>query len=160
MVHCTVTCSTTSSQFLCTRFTLNLFILELKTTFDGISPRGFQLLKTHKEQLIFPEMVSSNSFTTTWLCQNYKPNCGTKNIKYIKMASNKNEQNTARRDLKRTNCTINLPLVFTILVYFVSWDSFIPKYRHYDIAYCYIIVPNKSHTLCCRRKEASIFQAF
>ena len=42
------------------------------------------------------------------------------------------------------------PLVVTI----------IPKYRHYDIAYCYIIVPNKSHTLCCRRKEASIFQAF
>ena len=37
---------------------------------------------------------------------------------------------------------------------------FIPKYRHYDIAYCYIIVPNKSHTLCCRRKEASFFQAF
>ena len=36
------------------------------------------------------------------------------------MASNKNEQNTARRDLERTNCTINLPLVFTILVYFVS----------------------------------------
>ena len=36
----------------------------------------------------------------------------------------------------------------------------IPKYRHYDIAYCYIIVPNKSHTLCCRRKEASFFQAF
>ena len=36
------------------------------------------------------------------------------------------------------------------------------KYRHYDIAYCYmyIIVPNKSHTLCCRRKEASVFQAF
>ena len=22
-----------------------------------------------------------------------------------------------------------------------------PKYRHYDIAYCYIMVPNKSHTL-------------
>ena len=39
-------------------------------------------------------------------------------------------------------------------------DDTIPKYRHYDIAYCYIIVPNKSHTLCCRRKEASIFQAF
>ena len=36
----------------------------------------------------------------------------------------------------------------------------IPKYRHYDIAYCYIIVPNKSHTLCCRCKEASFFQAF
>ena len=64
-------------------------------------------------------MVSSNSFTTTRLCQNYKPNCGTKNIKYIKMASNKNEQNSAPRDLKRTNCTINLPLVFTSLVYFV-----------------------------------------
>ena len=35
----------------------------------------------------------------------------------------------------------------------------IPKYRHYDIAYCYIIVPNKSQSLCCRRKKASIFQA-
>ena len=35
----------------------------------------------------------------------------------------------------------------------------IPKYRHYDIAYCYIIVPNKSHTLCCRRKEASVFHS-
>ena len=141
MVHCTVTCSTTSSQFLCTRFTLNLFILELLTTFDGISHHGFQLLKNHKEQLIFPEMVSSNSFTmftTTWLCQNYKPNCGTKNIKYIKMASNKNEQNTACSDLKRTNCTINLPLVFTILVYFVSWDSlkvfFVTKFRVFYIS--------------------------
>ena len=36
----------------------------------------------------------------------------------------------------------------------------IPKYRHYDIAYCFIIVHNKSHTLCCRRKEASVFQAY
>ena len=36
----------------------------------------------------------------------------------------------------------------------------LPKYRHYDIAYCYIIVPNKSHTSCCRCKEASFFQAF
>ena len=33
-------------------------------------------------------------------------------------------------------------------------------YRHYDIAYRYIIVPNKSHTLCCRCKKASVFQAF
>ena len=120
MVHCTVTCNTTSSQFLCTHFTLNLFILELQTTFDGIAYNGFQLLKNLKEQLIIPEKVSSNSFTTTRFCQNYKPNCGTKNIKYIKMASNKNEQNSAPRDLKRTNCTINLPLVFTILVCFVS----------------------------------------
>ena len=38
--------------------------------------------------------------------------------------------------------------------------TLIPKYRHYDIAYYYIIEPNKSHTLCCRRKEASFFQAF
>ena len=30
---------------------------------------------------------------------------------------------------------------------------------NYDIAYCYIIVPNKSQSLCCRRKKASIFQA-
>ena len=37
--------------------------------------------------------------------------------------------------------------------------NFIPKYRHYDIAYCYIIVPNKSQTLCCRCKKASVFQA-
>ena len=41
-----------------------------------------------------------------------------------------------------------------------NMEPSIPKYRHYDIAYCYIIVPNKSHTLCCRRKEASFFQAF
>ena len=34
-----------------------------------------------------------------------------------------------------------------------------PKYRHYDIAYCYIIVPSKSQSSCCRRKKASIFQA-
>ena len=137
MVHCTVTCNTTISQFLCTHFTLNLFILELQTTFDGITYHGFQLLKNHKEHLIIPEMVSSNSFTTTRFCQNYKPNCGTKNIKYIKMASNKNEQNSAPRDLKRTNCTINLPLVFTILVYFVSWDSlkvfFVTKFRVFYI---------------------------
>ena len=46
-----------------------------------------------------------------------------KNIKYIKMASNKNVQNTAPRDLKRTNCTMNLPLVFTILVHIVSGYS-------------------------------------
>ena len=45
------------------------------------------------------------------------------NIKYIKMVSNKNAQNSAPRDLKRTNCTINLPLVFTILVYMVSGES-------------------------------------
>ena len=38
----------------------------------------------------------------------------------------------------------------------VYWDTL---YRHYDIAYCYIIVPNKSQSLCCRRKKASIFQA-
>ena len=39
------------------------------------------------------------------------------------MASNKNVQNSAPRDLKRTNCTINLQLVFTILVSMVSEDS-------------------------------------
>ena len=30
----------------------------------------------------------------------------------------------------------------------------IPKYRHYDIAYRYIIVPNNLQTLCCRCKKA------
>ena len=39
------------------------------------------------------------------------------------MASNKNVQNSAPRDLNRTNCTINLQLVFTILVFMVSEDS-------------------------------------
>ena len=39
------------------------------------------------------------------------------------MASNKNVQNSAPHDLKCTNCTINLPLVFTILVYIVSRES-------------------------------------
>ena len=53
----------------------------------------------------------------------YKPSCGTKNIQYIKMASNKNVQNSAPRDLKRTNCTINLALMFTILVCMVSEGS-------------------------------------
>ena len=63
----------------------------------------------------------------------YKPNCGTKSIQYIKMASNKNEQNSAPRDLKRTNCIINLPLVFTILVCMVSKGPlkifFVTKFR-------------------------------
>ena len=82
----------------------------------------------HKEQLIIPEMVSSNFVTITRLCYHFKPNCGTKNIKYIKMTSKKkkkkkNAQNSAPHDLKRTNCTINLPLVFTILVYIVSGES-------------------------------------
>ena len=36
------------------------------------------------------------------------------------MASNENPQNSAPYDLKRT---INLPLVFTILVYIVSGES-------------------------------------
>ena len=39
------------------------------------------------------------------------------------MASNKNVQDSKPCDLKRTNCTINLPLVFTILIYIVSGDS-------------------------------------
>ena len=39
------------------------------------------------------------------------------------MVSNKNAQNSAPRDLKRTNCIINLPLVFTILVYIVSGET-------------------------------------
>ena len=39
------------------------------------------------------------------------------------MASKKNVQNSAPPDLKRTNCTINLQFVFTILVYIVSGDS-------------------------------------
>ena len=39
------------------------------------------------------------------------------------MASNKNAQNSAPHDLKRTNCTINLPLVLTILVHIVSGES-------------------------------------
>ena len=36
------------------------------------------------------------------------------------MASKKNAQNLAPHHLKRTNCTINLPLVFTILVYITT----------------------------------------
>ena len=53
------------------------------------------------------------------------------------MASDKNLQNSASRDLKRTNCTINLQLVFTILVYMVSGDSlkvfFVTKFRVFYI---------------------------
>ena len=53
------------------------------------------------------------------------------------MASNKNAQNSAPHDLKRTNCAINLPLVFTILVYIVSGESlfcfFVTKVRVFYI---------------------------
>ena len=53
------------------------------------------------------------------------------------MASNENPQNSAPHDLKRTNCTINLPLVFTILVYIVSGESskvfFVTKFRVFYI---------------------------
>ena len=53
------------------------------------------------------------------------------------MASKKNTQNSAPHDLKRTNCTINLPLVFTILVYIVSGESlkvfFVTKFRVFYI---------------------------
>ena len=49
------------------------------------------------------------------------------------MASKINAQNLAPHHLKRTNCTINLPLVFTILVYIVSGESlkvfFVTKFR-------------------------------
>ena len=53
------------------------------------------------------------------------------------MACNKNAQNSAPRYLKHTNCTINLPLVFTILVYIVSGESlkvfFVTKFRVFYI---------------------------
>ena len=53
------------------------------------------------------------------------------------MASNKNVQNSAPRDLKLTKFTINLQLVFTILVYMVSEDSlkvfFVSKFRVFHI---------------------------
>ena len=43
-------------------FHIETLHFELQITFDGILYHGFQLLKKHKEQLIIPEMVSSNSF--------------------------------------------------------------------------------------------------
>ena len=53
------------------------------------------------------------------------------------MYSNKNAQNSAPRDLKCTNCTINLPLVFTILVYMISGETlkvfFVTKFRVFYI---------------------------
>ena len=53
------------------------------------------------------------------------------------MASDKNAQNSAPRDLKRTNCTINLPLVFTMLVFMVSGKTlkvfFVTKFRVFYI---------------------------
>ena len=54
-----------------------------------------------------------------------------------KMASNKNVQNSAPRDQKRTNCTINLQFVFTMLLFIVSGDSlkvfFVTKFRVFHI---------------------------
>ena len=53
------------------------------------------------------------------------------------MASKKYAQNLAPHDLKRTNCTINLPWVFTILVYIVSGEPlkvfFVTKFRVFYI---------------------------
>ena len=58
------------------------------------------------------------------------------------MASKKNAQNSEPHGLKRTNCTIHLPLVFTILVYIVSGESlsfffflffFVTKFRVFYI---------------------------
>ena len=53
------------------------------------------------------------------------------------MASKKKAQNLALHDLKRTNCTINLPFVFTILVYIVSGESlkvfFVTQFRVFYI---------------------------
>ena len=53
------------------------------------------------------------------------------------MASNKNAQNLAPRDLIRANCTITLPLVFTILVYIVSGEPlkvfFVTQFRVFYI---------------------------
>ena len=53
------------------------------------------------------------------------------------MASKKNTQNSEPHDPKRTNCTIHLPLVFTILVYIVSGESlkvfFVTKFRVFYI---------------------------
>ena len=66
------------------------------------------------------------------------------------MASNKNAQNSAPHDLKRTNCTINLPLVFTILVYIVSVESlkvfFVTKFR---VFYIYKIACKLTYVEAC-----------
>ena len=40
-----------------------------------------------------------------------------------------------------------------------SWNILLFIDPGYDITYCYIIVPNKSQSLCCRRKKAFFFQA-
>ena len=66
------------------------------------------------------------------------------------MASKKNAQNLAPHHLKRTNCTINLLLVFTILVYIVSGESlkvfFVTKFR---VFYSYMS-QNSIKTYICR----------
>ena len=61
------------------------------------------------------------------------------------MASNKSAQNSAPRDLKRTNCTINLPLVFTILVYTVSGESL--KSFSFQNLECFIFT---CHKIACK----------
>ena len=90
--------------------------------------------KTITDLLIIPKMVSFvfmlhlpffKVLQDKMCCQN------------TKMASNKNVQNSAPRALKRTNCTINLQFLFTILVYIVSGDSlkvfFVTKFRVFHI---------------------------
>ena len=66
------------------------------------------------------------------------------------MASKKFAQNSAPYDLKRTNCTINLPLVFTILVYIVSGESlksfFVTKFR---VFYIYVSQNKLTYVEAC-----------
>ena len=45
------------------------------------------------------------------------------------MASKKNAQNSGPHDLKRTNCTIDLPLVFTTLVYIQRVSIKVPQFN-------------------------------
>ena len=97
----------------------------------------FDSKETIRSSWLFRKWWVQIFVTITSLCYHFKPNCGTKNIKYIKMASKRNTQNSSPHDLKRTNCTINVPLVFTILVYVISGESlkvfFVTKFRVFYI---------------------------
>ena len=75
------------------------------------------------------------------------------------MAFNKNVQNSAPRDVKRTNCTINLPLVFTILVCMVSEGSlkvfFVAKLRVFFIFTCPKIACKLTYVEACSDRGKS-----
>ena len=98
---------------------------------------GFLSQINHKKQLIFPEMVGSNSFYDNQVMHILKTKLWYKKYKISKMASSKKCAEIGTPWSKTYKLYNKLQLVFTILVYMVSEDSlkvfFVSKFRLFHI---------------------------